>query len=287
MATDTQLEAQRLVSISLTKMAQSRTQRTGISLHKSLLVATVLQKARYLCMEEVFRMVHSSPVYQQHAIDEQQCYDFDDDEEHLIALTPEEAGIATPEPTFPAEGDFGPTDDYDKENLAPEAPTYFDLDKAPRDQCFRERSTSISSSSAASYCKNLKRRRAACDSETEEAVQSILPKKTRTLSFDSDCDDSVFGDDDPFLGAEGGAVFVGSEDDDIGSKSMDIDRITSLVSIFSFGGMTPATSSQNLADAAAPANYSLTRSSSTPDLCSAQAKETDSLQQRPYLAMTV
>ncbi|KAK7604127.1 hypothetical protein V9T40_004400 [Parthenolecanium corni] len=271
MATDTQLEAQRLVSISLTKMAESRAHRSGISLHKSLLVATVLQKARYLCMEEVFRLVHASPVYQQHP-DDQQCYDFDDD--HLIGLTPEEAGIPD-QPDAPytdlAEGEFGAAQepDYDKENLAPEAPTYFDLDKAPRDQCFRERSTSISSSSAASYCKNLKRRRAACDSETEEAVQSILPKKTRTLSFDSDCDDSVFGDDDPFLGAtEGGAVFV---DDECGSKSRDIDRITSLVSIFSFGGIA----------------YGLTRSSSTPDLCSAQAKETDSLQQRPYLAMTV
>lgn len=281
MATDTQLEAQRLVSISLTKMAQSRTQRTGISLHKSLLVATVLQKARYLCMEEVFRMVHSSPVYQQHA-DDQQCYDFDDDDDHLIALTPEEAGI-TDQPDAPftelAEGEFAAAQepDYDKENLAPEAPTYFDLDKAPRDQCFRDRCNP-------SYYKSLKRRRAACDSETEEAVQSILPKKTRTLSFDSDCDDSVFGDDDPFVGTDGTAVFV---DDECGSKSMDIDRITSLVSIFSFGGMSPATSSQSLDGAPQSSAYSLTRSSSTPDLCSAQAKETDSLQQRPYLTMTV
>lgn len=56
-----------------------------------------------------------------------------------------------------------------------------------------------------------------------------------------------------------------------GAPSMEgIDRITSLVSIFSFGN--------------------LTRSVSTPDLCSAQAKDNttcESLQQRTFLAMTV
>lgn len=40
-------EAQRLISISLAKIASSRCVRGGVSLHKNLLVATVLQKARY------------------------------------------------------------------------------------------------------------------------------------------------------------------------------------------------------------------------------------------------
>lgn len=297
MATDTQLEAQRLVSISLSKMAQSRTQRTGISLHKSLLVATVLQKARFLCMEEVFRMVHASPPYQNNNLsyNDNQCYDFEDD--HLIGLTPEEAGITDQHSNYieysgvdeeePCSQNFSRhelSSDFDKENLAPEAPTYFDLDKG-RDQCFRERSSSISSSSSSSYCKNLKRRRAVCDSETEEAIQSMVPKKTRTLSFDSDCDDSVFSDDDSFLSDDSG---------DESCKSMDIDRITSLVSIFSFGGMTPSTSVVNVSETSSSVSnnnnsaYSnLTRSSSAPDLCSAQAKENGSLQQRPFIAMTV
>lgn len=303
MATDTQLEAQRLVSISLSKMAQSRTQRTGISLHKSLLVATVLQKARFLCMEEVFRMVHSTPSYQNNMNNniEEPCYDFDD-EENLVGLTPEEAGIANPsilgysdlneensDPCTPNCPRHEATSDSDKENLAPEGPTYFDLDKAPRDQCFRERSTTITSSSSSSYYRNLKRRRAVCDSETEEAVQSILPKKTRTLSFDSDCEDSVFGDDDSFLNEDSS-----SGDDDLnGSKAMDIDRITSLVSIFSFGGMTPSSSTNSLSECSSSSSSgsnsygNLTRSSSTPDLCSAQAKEPGSIQQRPFIAMTV
>lgn len=300
MATDAQLEAQRLVSISLSKMAQSRTQRTGISLHKSLLVATVLQKARFLCMEEVFRMVHSSPPYQNNNLhnSESQCYDFDDDD-HLVALTPEEAGITnhtTNLVSYPDVNDNGEacsqnftkhelSSEYEKENLPPEAPTYFDLDKGPRDQCFRERSTTVTSSSSSSYCRNLKRRRAVYDPETEEAIQSILPKKTKMLSFDSDGEDSVFTDDDD------DNAFLNDDNGD-GSKSMDIDRITSLVSIFSFGGMTPASSAVNINESSSSSSGSnsygnLTRSSSTPDLCSAQAKENGSIQQRPFIAMTV
>lgn len=51
-------EAQRLITISLAKIASSRCVRGGVSLHKNLLVATVLQKARYIFMEEAFHMVH-------------------------------------------------------------------------------------------------------------------------------------------------------------------------------------------------------------------------------------
>lgn len=307
MATDTQLEAQRLVSISLSKMAQSRTQRTGISLHKSLLVATVLQKARFLCMEEVFRMVHSTASYQNNYANnniEEPCYDFDD-EDSLIGLTPEEAGIANADSVILGYSDLNDEDETDactqnyskpnltsicdKENLAPEGPTYFDLDKSPKDQVFRERSSSITYSQSSSYCKNLKRRRAVCDSETEEAVQSILPKKTRIHSFDSDCEDSVFSDDDSFLNDDSS-----SDDGDLsGSKSMDIDRITSLVSIFSFGGMAPSSSAGNSNECSSSSSNGtnsfggLARSSSSPDLCSAQAKETGSIQQSPFIAMTV
>ncbi|GFO32358.1 immediate early response gene 5-like protein [Plakobranchus ocellatus] len=48
----TNLESQRLISVSLGKIAQSRSQKGGINLHKNLLVATVLHKARTACMME-------------------------------------------------------------------------------------------------------------------------------------------------------------------------------------------------------------------------------------------
>lgn len=265
MATD----AQRLISISLTKIAQSRSQRGGVSLHKNLLVATVLQKARYIFMEETYHMVHSPTPYSQ------DYTSYDDD--NLVALTAEEAGIAPPttQSTQDTAGDMTflqppascvrcPDQDADKENHAPtafcpqtgEAPTYLDLDKAPREQSvviLRERSTSTSSCSS-TRC--LKRRRAVAEWETEEAVLSILPKRAKTTTTE---DDSVFLDD---------TTLLSDCEEDTGATTMEIDRITSLVSIFSFGGQ-------------------LTRSTSTPDLCSAQAKEADSLTQRPFLAMTV
>ncbi|KAL1124707.1 hypothetical protein AAG570_001331 [Ranatra chinensis] len=210
-------DAQRLISISLTKIAQSRAQRGGVSLHKNLLVATVLQKARYIFMEEAYHMVQAQESYAAAAAAAAAAAPVQDythygqeAEEDIVGLTAEEA--------------------VDREN---QGPTYLDLDR-------RELRSGG------------KRRRAASEWETEEAVLSILPKRPRT-------------EEDAFL-EEAGLL----EEEETGATTMEIDRITSLVSIFSFSGLNP-----------------LTRSTSTPDLCSAQAKEVDPLQQRPYLAMTV
>jgi hypothetical protein len=48
-----------LMSVSLGKITQARTRRGGMKLHHSLLVATVLHKARAAFMEETLRMVDS------------------------------------------------------------------------------------------------------------------------------------------------------------------------------------------------------------------------------------
>jgi hypothetical protein len=337
-------EAQRLISISLTKIAQSRAQRGGVSLHKNLLVATVLQKARYIFMEEAYHMVQSqqggssggymtttvtAPQEQQH-----EEYEQNYDDEGLVALTPEEAGIGSPQQTTPdsEEASSGvnhlqeylepsascgrcvddapslPTCEDDKENRTPslyqtnsptsqsDLPTYLDLDKAPSrgdsNVILRDRSNATSTCSS-TRC--LKRRRAVAEWETEEAISSILPKRAKTSACCSgEGDDSVFLDDTALL-ADCVATGGGEDDDDDGvqdeekgSTTMEIDRITSLVSIFSFGSLT-GNAAAVAADMSAGAGIGkLTRSVSTPDLCSAQAKEgVDVLQQRPFLAMTV
>ncbi|KAF2878858.1 hypothetical protein ILUMI_27322 [Ignelater luminosus] len=265
-------EAQRLIGISLTKIAQSRANRGGVSLHKNLLVATVLQKARYVFMEEAYNMVHyqvpspTPPVQARTPV-----------EDDLVGLTAEEAGIeplrisedvqeaSTSESSLP---DFLQpcircTESHDKENQPPPYHsstelTYLDLDKSSN--VLRERSNSC-----------LKRRRAVAEWETEEAVQSILPKRSKS----DDEDDSVFLDDATMLSdVVSKEVDAERTPDAIPTGSaMEIDRITSLVSIFSFGMSEGG---------------KLNRSVSTPDLCSAQAKDADdALQQRPYLAMTV
>ncbi|KAF5281249.1 hypothetical protein FQA39_LY05135 [Lamprigera yunnana] len=258
-------EAQRLIGISLTKIAQSRANRGG--------------KARYVFMEEAYNMVHyqvqspAPPIH--HRITTTTV-----PEDNLIGLTAEEAGIeplrisedvqeaSTSESSLP---DFLQpcvrcTENQDKENQPPPYHnttelTYLDLDKSSN--VLRERSNGC-----------LKRRRAVAEWETEEAVQSILPKRSKS----DDEDDSVFLDDAAVLSEavskEVEAERSSSENNNgNGSSAMEIDRITSLVSIFSFGMSEGG---------------KLNRSVSTPDLCSAQAKDVDdALQQRPYLAMTV
>lgn len=292
-------EAQRLIGISLTKIAQSRSHRGGVSLHKNLLVATVLQKARYIFMEEAYNMVHyhtPAPVQNRPVVPE----------EDLVGLTAEEAGLESTslpddlqESSSSSAGDNPEQQDFlqpscvkctenqqDKENHPPynNELTYLDLDKTSN--VLRERSNSSSSSSS------LKRRRAVAEWETEEAVQSILPKKSRQDDESSDVsdssssssdsgDDSVFLDDATLLSdivsKEVEAERCHETTSNGSGSAMEIDRITSLVSIFSFsmGGGGDGTGKLN-------------RSMSTPDLCSAQAKDSpDSLQQRPFLAMTV
>ncbi|XP_018577686.1 uncharacterized protein LOC108915996 [Anoplophora glabripennis] len=267
-------EAQRLIGISLTKIAQSRSHRGGVSLHKNLLVATVLQKARYIFMEEAYNMVHyqaPAPVQVRPVVPE----------EDLVGLTAEEAGLESTDLPDDIQQSSSSSDNLqeflqatcvkcaenqDKENHPPyhsSELTYFDLDKSSN--VLRERSNSPS----------LKRRRAVAEWETEEAVQSILPKRSKQDEESEVHDDSVFLDDATLLSdVVSKEVDAASErnQESNGGSAMEIDRITSLVSIFSF----------SMGDG------KLNRSMSTPDLCSAQAKDTgDGLQQRPFLAMTV
>ncbi|KAI5704675.1 immediate early response gene 5-like protein [Diaphorina citri] len=291
-------DAQKLISLSLTKIAQSRSQRKGLSLHKNLLVATVLQKARYIFMEEAYNMIHgplssasdltsSNP----EPVDNTSAFN---DEVDLIALTEEENNNCSNSNSSSSANVPSSSSDIfnipsvtdscssnstssslnlsenftssshctteDKENLEPT--TYLDLDKDTDNIILKERSTSPTKS-------NLKRKRIIAEWETEEAVLSILPKKHRSTP---ELDDSVFLDESTLL-----SPTSSDEESDEGS-AMEIDRITSLVSIFSFGGLGAPTSTESA---------KLTRSSSTPDLCSAQAKDQHDLQQRHFLAMTV
>lgn len=277
MATD----AQRLISISLTKIAQSRTQRGGVSLHRNLLVATVLQKARYIFMEEAYHIVHGRPSYspppaQTHQQMPEQN-DFDDDS--LVALTAEEAGsdaisaedsgeerlkMSNPLPPCIRCSD-------DKENQIPDAFTYLDLGKsASCDNLIGDRSK----------CSMRKRR--CSDWEIDEDVQT---KKCRNSSKGSEfsCEKTTSQGDDhipiDLTDSEKATLLAEvansgsdlSDGEDEAPNAMEIDRITSLVSIFSF-----ETGFSNL-----------TRSMSTPDLCSAQAKEhLTSESSRAFLTMT-
>lgn len=72
---------------------------------------------------------------------------------------------------------------------------------------------------------SLKRRRCVSQQETQEAVWSILPKRSRTVVVEGRHASCVAAD----LRQE-------SESSSCGGSSMEVEHITSLVSIFSFGG---------------------------------------------------
>lgn len=298
-------EAQRLIGISLAKIAQSRCGRGGVSLHKNLLVATVLQKARFIFMEEAYHMVHghylqATNKFLEPEIDPAPSVEDDD----LVDDTELDDIFNAPVSSIGKDEDSEEAA-CDKENNPPQPPTspsstgssidagltYFDLDI----NRIQQRSTEPVAASN-------KRRREISEHETEEAVLSILPKRIRAAepvvsssatttisssdtSDDSDTD-SLFNEDD--FAATSLSEHVAREFEELNNNNNStsnnnntttteepiqtaapamegIDRITSLVSIFSFGN--------------------LSRSVSTPDLCSAQAK--DESPQRTYLAMTV
>ncbi|XP_037025493.1 PH domain-containing protein DDB_G0275795-like [Bradysia coprophila] len=301
-------EAQRLIGISLAKIAQSRVGRGGVSLHKNLLVATVLQKARYIFMEEAYHMVHGHypqqcrqfvtqqqqhhhHIQQHHHHQQQQqqhCHGSNTivgesqkssmaphEQQHYHHQPQEQQHHEAPKLVETNETELDHNDIYtgssvivknerkienDKENSPPEGLTYFDLDKHKL-----QRISELGQ----------KRRRQISELETEEAVLSILPKRSKSDLLDDDLL-ALNNESESSLIAECIAPEVEeishlnssySADCDSCETPMEIDRITSLVSIFSFG--------------------TLARSVSTPDLCSAQAKDSETMSQRTFLAMTV
>nr|CAI5846310.1 unnamed protein product [Callosobruchus analis] len=242
-------EAQKIIGLSLTKIAQGRMHRSGVNLHKSLLVATVLQKARYIFMEEAYSMVHyqlPTPV-QAKPVPKESLTDISTKE--ADSETTEEASADPPDTCERC------TENQNKERHSSHNTselTYLDLDCS---KVLKDQNTS------------LKRRRTVVDRESEEAVQSILPKRNKVEKDnekqDNDNENSTHLTNTSSQQAKKKA---GSE----GSPTMEIDRITSLVSIFSLN-----------------VGEEKLRSMSTPDLCSTQAKDTQDLQSRTFLAMTV
>jgi len=280
-------EAQRLISISLGKITTARTVRGGMSLHKNLLVSNILHNARTIFMEETITMMNSYGVYpnrggmEHHCEEEEQNGEYYADNEYEclspqpVITEPEEeesdniqnlnaaANQATSSSARILDDD---EEEDDKENQSPTSDEYSsDIDGDERTR----NSETVIECRARGYIipsECLKRRRAV--SETEEAVHSILPKRQRRDSF-SDWDHEDYQNSTE----EGNSYYDDSEE----TCHMDVEPISSLVSIFSssFSGL------------AGKNEQRLTRSISTPDLCCKLATESIELISRPVLAMTV
>lgn len=305
-------EAQRLISISLAKIATSRCARGGVSLHKNLLVATVLQKARYIFMEEAFHMVHgtylnqaNSKFIQQLRDQEQLEYElrqsekeFDDnDDTSTSSLSDSELDLfSTPinnsndslnflsestKETGNASNKFNTSTKESNPSLASTSADliYLDLDRV-KPQENEQSSSSISGQK--------RRLEDTDDFETEEAILSILPKSKQMKlneppneSSSSSSSSDITTDNCLSLDFLSNDLSLTSSPthtaplDMSSSNNSNIDRITSLVSIFNFGN--------------------LQRSVSTPDLCSSSSSHHSavvdnsccSLSTQRQIAMTV
>ncbi|CAL4089079.1 unnamed protein product, partial [Meganyctiphanes norvegica] len=236
------LEAQKLISISLGKMAASRVGRTGASLHKSLLVASVLHRARHVFLEESYHLHRA-----QHP------------EAYVVHPTPVYAPMPpTPPPTMQHQE---AAEAEDKENVACEP---VESSQQPEEQLpataepartpLQDNNTSNNRVAA------LKRRRCVSEQETQDAVSSILPKKAKTCPA---VPSSPPQPQQTELSTEGITDVSDDEDGDCGGNSMEVEHITSLVSIFSFGGQ---------------------RSS---ELCATQAAREDNQTFQPVVALAV
>lgn len=276
---DTMAEAQRLIGISLAKIAQSRVCRGGVSLHKNLLVATVLQKARYIFMEEAYHIVHG------HYLQQNKCMELEMEKQRHAAAAAAAAAAAVVNNNVDDEScseseDSDESESYASSETNDESDAEDKENSPPSQNANEDVPAEVQADETAVPCEEVKkvensgnkRRR---DAETEESSQAILPKRLKSDSEQSTADATALSD----------TVSSQLEAEDLSRTSSEtlphtpsvesIDRITSLVSIFSFGN--------------------LSRSVSTPDFCAAQAKDSDSsaltqLQQhsqRGYLTMTV
>lgn len=301
MATD----AQKLISISLGKIANSRTQRGGMSLHKNLLVANVLQKARTVFMEETFHLMNTYKVHNNN----RPCHESEYQPNGTVdeyQRPPAAAYVSTGAPVaygggnayyaVPESCDSNYVDDdsatvsdldtdlendnsdHSEEDNKENSPVADDLVLLSHNENHREvlgDSDSRQNSSWPSRCR--KRRRAV--TEVEEAVNSILPKRIkRDSGYDSDVEynynaTSNYRHTEYRISNNLQQQHQHQPDD----SAMDVEQISSLVTIFSssFTGLI------------SKAEGKLTRSLSTPDLCSKQAKEGMDLISMPVLAMTV
>ncbi|XP_063695517.1 probable serine/threonine-protein kinase fhkE [Culicoides brevitarsis] len=318
-------EAQRLIGISLAKIAQSRCGRGGVSLHKNLLVATVLQKARFIFMEEAYHMVHGhylqankflepdidiqdDPVQNDDNIDESELDDIFDSPASSIGKDTDSADFA--EEICENNKENSPPTTEATPNVNNSNLVYLDLDKhiqkASQEQAAATTNDTTNSNNTNN---NNKRRREISEWETEEAVLSILPKKIKS---DVTTEQTTTSIDDIFLSDR--------EDDNTAainlsvnvSRELELDELNNNVNnnnnnLVSNNNVNNSTqpSTNNLENGPSMEGIdritslvsifsfgNLTRSVSTPDLCSAQATKDScstesSISQRTYLAMTV
>lgn len=161
------MEAQRIISLSLGKIAQSRGRRTGVDLHKNLLVSTVLHKAKNVILLENYtnsmkpRPKIQEPIFIPDTSDNIGDSDVSDDEGYA-----EETEMNSPRADEVTEMD---NCEMDKENSPPVEDSSYEIMDLSKSQS--EKDTAENSSSCGGC---LKRKRESSDSVN---CDSNVPRK--------------------------------------------------------------------------------------------------------------
>lgn len=176
------LEAQKLITVSIGKINASRVTRTGSSLHKSLLVASVLHRARTVYFDEererAMRYPHCSPPPSE------------------LTVTPVCHHISTPEPVTNSdqsnvdkenrlachEDEVTIPDRLGNESRLPlaEANTGNNVTHTTTTTTTVTSITNTSTITTTSSSQSTRKRRRVSDQETAAAISSILPKRLRS-----------------------------------------------------------------------------------------------------------
>lgn len=256
-------DAQKLIAISLGKIATSRSQRGGPSLHRSLLVATVLYKARTTYVDESQQDNLGS------ALGAPSCHEEADETLEVPLCTNEASSLASPNrlvmvasPLTSAYEDCDSTDGDelngdDKENIQPAGDRQAaDTDShQPMSRCLKRRRTL---SVEEDDCGSGKRSRRDC---------AHWRRSSSLCSVDSDTD----SDTDSTFAADYDSEFGGVSSMD---APMEVESISNLVLAFNTGfkGLSETTWGTVVENCDDHKLAPLRRGISLPDLCATQSE---------------
>lgn len=250
-------DAQKVIAISLGKIATSRVQRGGPSLHRSLLVASVLYKARTTYFDDAFPTNVASFTNSLMCLPRQNDADGADCGPEQVDAEQDSSPFAKPNrtvtsPVTSAYEDCASTNGGDdKENVEPPSAD-------PPARCLKRRRTHSEDEESGVKRSRLWRRSASCESDSSESESECFPAD---LDLQSQQESTASAD------------------------AMEVESISNLVLAFNSGLKGLSSTWDNCQSTREEPQ--LRRGTSLPDLCSAQSDVLRNAFAPPVLALTV
>ncbi|XP_074655302.1 uncharacterized protein LOC141908914 [Tubulanus polymorphus] len=179
------VEAQRVIAVSLGKIASSRQKRTGVDLHKNLLVSGVLQKARSQLMIETYRAAVQAQQQKEIVLKQAPV-------EELTPIEHEEMEDKENAPPAVYESDSDSDEFGDDDCFEPPASCQEDeLSNRSNDNALEAKDVNILEIGALPTCgKCVKRRHSDIGEWEEENLTPVKKTKCSEYDYDSECDEN-------------------------------------------------------------------------------------------------